>query len=329
MYPMARPLVPWIGNKEKLIPFIQPMIPPDTTQLTEAFGGSGALTLGIPPKAGRLDIYNDLNNNLFNAFCCVKERLTALIRELRFFPIYGRVPFELYRNLLAHEADFHRYTKEEREVLNDPDNPCGYSPEQILKLHQILNEREGLFDVQRAAAFLISAYGCYNGNVKSFAAQTVNVETIIRRAQEASGRLQSIVLENQDGVKLIRQCKKGQTVYADPPYFKTEKYYDIVFTEEQHLALRAGALDCKGNLILSYNNCPQAWNLYRENFFLFSLVRDNSMAKTSDAKYEELIITNYDPRPYMNIQLNLFAPTPKAKWELVLLHTPDKPWKTD
>ena len=194
MHPMARPLVPWVGNKEKLLPFIQQMIPPDTTQLTEAFGGSGALTLGIPPKAGRLDIYNDLNNNLFNAFCCVKERLTALIRELRFFPVYGRAPFDLYRNLMAHEADFHWNIQEEREILDDPDNPCGFSPEQIQEIHRILSERDGLFDVQRAAAFLISAYGCYNGNIKSFGIQTVNVEAIIQRAQEASARLQSIVL---------------------------------------------------------------------------------------------------------------------------------------
>ena len=46
------------------------------------------------------------------------------------------------------------------------------------------------------------------------------------------------------------------------------------------------------------------------------------MSQTSGAPYEELIITNYDPRPYMNTQLNLFAPTPKTKWELVLINTP-------
>lgn len=322
MHLMARPLVPWVGNKEKLLPFIQQMIPPDTTQLTEAFGGSGALTLGIPPKAGRLDIYNDLNNNLFNAFCCVKERMNALIRELRFFPVYGRVPFDLYRNFMAHEADFHRNIQEEREILDDPDNPCGFSLEQIQEIHRILSERDGLFDVQRAAAFLISAYGCYNGNIKSFGIQTVNVESILQRAQEASARLQSIVLENQDGLGFITRCGKGQTVYADPPYFKTEKLYDVVFTPEQHLDLRERARNCKGNLILSYGNCPQAWELYKENFFLFSLVRNNPMSQTSGATYEELIITNYDPRPYMNTQLNLFAPTPKTKWELVLISTP-------
>ena len=176
--------------------------------------------------------------------------------------------------------------------------------------------------IWQAAAFLISAYGCYNGNIKSFGIQTVNVEAIIQRAQEASARLQSIVLENQDGLGFITRCGKGQTVYADPPYFKTEKCYDVVFTPEQHLDLRERARNCKGNLILSYGNCPQAWELYKENFFLFSLVRNNPMSQTSGATYEELIITNYDPRPYMNTQLNLFAPTPKTKWELVLINTP-------
>ena len=73
MAAIARPFFPWLGNKEKLVPYIAPMIPPHAKEFLEAFGGSGALSLALKPKKGRLDIYNDIDDDLFNVFCCVKK----------------------------------------------------------------------------------------------------------------------------------------------------------------------------------------------------------------------------------------------------------------
>lgn len=58
---MARPPIPWVGGKEKLIPFILQVFPPKLSQYVEPFGGSGAVLLALPREKGRLDIYNDLN----------------------------------------------------------------------------------------------------------------------------------------------------------------------------------------------------------------------------------------------------------------------------
>lgn len=93
---MAKPFFPWMGNKEKLVPYIHQLIPPHVKQFTEAFGGSGAVILGLQPKKGRLDIYNDLNDDLFNVFCCVKEKSFSLAKELKFLPVHGRTPFAFY-----------------------------------------------------------------------------------------------------------------------------------------------------------------------------------------------------------------------------------------
>lgn len=105
---MAKPFFPWMGNKEKLVPYIHQLIPPHVKQFTEAFGGSGAVILGLQPKKGRLDIYNDLNDDLFNVFCCVKEKSFSLAKELKFLPVHGRTPFAFYRDMAAHEPDFYR-----------------------------------------------------------------------------------------------------------------------------------------------------------------------------------------------------------------------------
>lgn len=44
---MAKPFFPWMGNKEKLVPYIHQLIPPHVKQFTEVFGGSGAVILTI------------------------------------------------------------------------------------------------------------------------------------------------------------------------------------------------------------------------------------------------------------------------------------------
>ena len=47
--------------------------------------------------------------------------------------------------------------------------------------------------------------------------------------------------------------------------------------------------------MVSYNFCPFIMELYKE-FYIFYTKRPNSMSQTADSEYEELIITNYDPR---------------------------------
>ena len=56
---IARPFIPWIGSKEKLIPYIWQVFPPTPKLYLEPFGGGGALLLGMQPKVSRMDIYND------------------------------------------------------------------------------------------------------------------------------------------------------------------------------------------------------------------------------------------------------------------------------
>ena len=133
---MARPFFPWMGNKEKLVPYIHQLIPPHVKQFTEVFGGSGAVILGLQPKKGRLDIYNDLNDDLFNVFCCVKEKSFSLSKELRFLPVHGRTPFAFYRDMAAHEPDFYRHIEEEKRVVAE--STC-FTEEEIRELLAILD----------------------------------------------------------------------------------------------------------------------------------------------------------------------------------------------
>ena len=71
---IARPFIPWIGSKEKLIPYIWQVFPPTPKLYLEPFGGGGALLLGMQPKVSRMDIYNDFNCDLVNLFLCARGK---------------------------------------------------------------------------------------------------------------------------------------------------------------------------------------------------------------------------------------------------------------
>lgn len=323
---MTDTLFPWTGNKQKLLPFILPMVPPSATTSVEAFGGSAAYSLGLKPKKGRLDIYNDLNNDLFNLFCCLKEKPIALAKELDFFPVHGRIPFQFYRNILNHESDYLKNIDLEKEIIQ---SERSFTEEEVRELLKILDGRANLFDVQRAVAFLMITHGSYNGTCKSVGIRTVDVGAIIKRMPKVSDRMHSLVLENKDAMELISERDGGDTViYADPPYFKTERCYSVQFLPRDHIELRDVLRDCNGYVILSYNNCKEAWYLYEEDFFIFGLTRNNPMAKKRGAVYKEVIITNYDPRPLMDHQMDLFEQTTKEKWELIPLNIPKHIKKT-
>ena len=201
--------------------------------------------------------------------------------------------------------------------------------EQAEELLKVLNDRAKLFDVVRAAAFLLRQYGSYSGTGNSVAVKTLRVEPIIKRFPEVSRRIESIFLENRDALELIGERENpNEVVYADPPYVKAERTYPAEFPKQNHTLLRDLLLKYPGYAIISYNNCPLAWELYRKDFFIFSLVRENPLKKERGAIYKELIITNYDPRPLMDQQLDLFEREMDEKWVLVPVNIPTHTLKT-
>lgn len=53
----------------------------------------------------------------------------------------------------------------------------------------------------------------------------------------------------------------------------------------------------EGFVMVSYNYCPFIVDLYKE-FYIFYTTRPNSMSQKAGSEYEEIVITNYDPRLY-------------------------------
>ena len=186
------------------------------------------------------------------------------------------------------------------------------------------------FDVRRAAAFLFTTYGSFSGTGNSVGIKTVDPQALVDKLPQVSRRLDSIFLEHQDALVLIsKEDRVYGVIYADPPYMMTEKVYDVRFLPEDHIILHDKARSCKGYVIISYGYHEQIFDLYKDDFFIVSLKRTNPLSQTEGSTFQELIITNYDPSPYLNKQLDIFGQASDAMWEPVILNRPHRILKVD
>ena len=301
------------------------LFPPKLTQYVEPFGGSGAVLLALPPDPNRLDIYNDLDAELVNLYSCIKERSNVLLRELRFLPIHSRKLFEYYRDFVAHKEVYFQNVQAEIECLGD--RSC-FTEEQAGELLPIFQERLALYDVKRAAAYYLAIRGSFSGTINSFGVKELDVERFLKLFPPVSARLKDVPLENKNALQLIRERdKKGSLIYADPPYVKTERLYRVAGKlgrfRRFHVRLWQVLTDRDSYVVLSYNDCPFIRKLYQD-WYILSFQRSNPLSQKRGSSFGELIITNYDPRPYMTSQMNLFD-EPLGEWELKLVHIPNHP----
>ncbi len=320
---IARPFIPWVGGKEKLAPYIRQVLPTDFKTYVEPFGGSGAILLGLPPNSQRLDIYNDYNSDLVNLFLCARDRPLALLKELNFLPIHSRTGFEYIRDALKrkeYSEEYFQYCREEMEIAKEM-----FTPEQAGELIQILQERMELMDVRRAAAYFTISRGSFSGTTTSFGVKACDVRQFFYLLWEASRRLRNVVIENMDGAALVAKRDDSSTLfYCDPPYYKAEQHYQMVFSREAHILLHEAVSGCKGSVVVSYNDCDFIRELYRD-FFILAFTRNNPLSQQSGSVYGEVILTNYDPRAFIP-QMNLFECA--GSWgNMELVHIPDKPLK--
>lgn len=255
------------------------------------FGGSGTVTLGRPLRKGCLEVYNDYNSNLTNLFCCVKNRTLALLKELGFLPLNSRDDFNVLYKFFSKDEFTDDYLEEELELTQ-----IYLEPPKREAIQQLMLERSPRGDVRRAADYFKLIRYSFSGGGKSFAGRSCDLRRFFYLIWECSRRLASVVIENKDFESLIQQYdRENAFFYCDPPYFEAESCYAVEFPKEDHRRLHDVLLKCKGYVMVSYNCCPYILELYQE-FYIFYTTRPNSMSQTADNEYEELIITNYDPR---------------------------------
>ena len=216
--------------------------------------GGAAWVLFYKEKWAECEVYNDLDGRLVNLFRCVKYHPEALIKELQYILV-------------------------SREMFN-----------QYLKTAPVT-------DIQRAARFFILINFSFGGKLKNFRSGLNHCDYGFTyapaRIDAINKRLQRVKIENLDFQKLIKLYDRDYSFfYCDPPYTKGEQYE--ISKNFDHVLLRDTLKNIKGRFLLTYNDCPEIRELYKdfditETERLTGLNRKNPKNKM----YKELLIKNY------------------------------------
>lgn len=263
----------WVGGKKALRDEILARFPRNYKRYIEVFGGAGWVLFHKPP-GNDFEVFNDFNGNLVNLYRCVREQPEALRNELRYM-LNSRLDFEYMKGMLHSQA-----------VLPD---------------------------VRRAACYYALIRYSYAAGTSTFGSQPHAMWNNFPLIESAAGRLQKVVIENKDCVKLIRQYDRPESFfYCDPPYYNADQYYEAVSSDGfDHAGLADALLGIKGKFLLSYNDCPEIRALYdRPGIVVEGISRLSNIAQRYEngKQYPELLISNYDTTELARscVQLTLF-----------------------
>lgn len=243
------------------------------------------------PTIDAFEVYNDFDRNLVNLFRCMKVRPMAVIRELGFCNLNSRDDFDVIRKFFEHEIFTDDYLAEELELTE-----IMLPPAQAKELKELRLRIEQDYDVRKAAMYLKLQRYSYSSSGKSFASQPFDIRKLFSLIQQLESRMANVIVENQDFERLIRHYDREDALfYLDPPYFSTEDMYPGGFGMDDHKRLRDLLRNIKGRFLLSYNDCPEIRELYKD-FEIFDFTRTHSMAQRYEAgkEFKELLIANYD-----------------------------------
>ncbi len=248
-------LMNYIGGKSQLRKTIAELIPEDIQSYIEPFGGAAWVML-YKDKWANLEVYNDLDKNLYNLFNIIKFHPEAFIKEFR-------------------------YMLNSRAVFNDALNSKPITDiQKAANFFFLLQRSYGAKKAQFATA--------RNGAASSTKSQC----NIIERVAQTAIRFDKVLVENLDFEELIKRYDiESAFFYCDPPYSEGEGY-DVVKTKDfDHKRLFSVLSSIKGRFLLSYDDKPSVRELYKD-FNIVEISRQNILS-SKKGDYKELLIKNY------------------------------------
>lgn len=211
-------MLPYIGNKIKLSPFILRNLPPDTSWNTfiEPFGGMYSTYFSL----FRTDIkavYNDINKLNHNLFLCMKESTFA----------------DFISDIPTSEELYYKYQSEITDNFASP------SYEMAMKWAYVL-------------ANSLSQQTVLDGSFRAGGWQAYKIHINQKRFIEKINNITHI--EALDFIECFKKYDSENTLfYVDPPYFNTESYYHFHnFTKDRHIDLSNILSNIDGKFCLSY-----------------------------------------------------------------------------
>lgn len=298
--------ISWIGGKKALREIIVERFPVEYERYIEVFGGAGWVLFYKKPE--EFEVYNDYNSNLTNLFHTIKYKPLEFIKELGWLPLNGREEFDVLKKWLK-QYDFSLpYLKGEEETAKRYMNDL-----ELGEYIELMNKQSSLGDVKRAVIFYKLIRYSYASSCDSYSCQPTDILSICKTIWNVNRRLnengsinkkgklddcagKGVIIENKDFQALICHYDRNNAFfYCDPPYYKTESYYDVAFEEKDHYRLRDTLKQIQGKFMVSYNDCEFIREIYSD-YYIEAIERTNNISQRYNPgnMFKEVIITNYD-----------------------------------
>jgi len=274
-----KPFVKWAGGKRQLIPILNQNIPESFGTYYEPFLGGGALLFHIlTDKNGQKCSISDLNSDLVLAYTTIRDRIDSLIASLK-----------------NHEKNYQKNSESYYYSIREsnPRSAIEKTSRLIFLNRTCFN---GLYRVNSKGKFNVPLGKYSNPNI-------VNEENL----RAVSHILQSsrISIKCRDFEAVLRDAKKGDLIYFDPPYqpvsatanFTSYTNKDFTYDDLTRLAELCLKLDSRGcNVLLSNSDSKEVAEVFAKNTWKITRIEANRSINSNSKKrtgHFELLIKNY------------------------------------
>lgn len=263
------PPLKWAGGKRWLV-CREEFRPPKFDRLIEPFLGSGAVFFYLRPERAVLSDLNQDLINLYQSICTDHVKLSSLLRK------HARL----------HSTDYYYRVRASR-----PRSNLGAAARLLYLNRTCWN---GLYRVNKQGEFNVPI-GTKDAVLLS-SDNFARVSELLKNAELLSG----------DFAAPIRRAKKGDFIFADPPYTVAHKlngfvkYNESIFSWHDQVRLRdelVAAAEKGAKFMLTNASHDSILDLYR-GFRIRPVSRIGVIAGLRKARgsFEELLITNFDAK---------------------------------
>lgn len=290
--PRTKPFLKWAGGKTQLLNELLTKVPAKFDRYIEPFLGGGSMFFAIRPNEA---VLSDSNSELINAYRCVADELTDVVRHLDRFENTKEFFYEI-RNLRFDDLE-----------------PTFAAARTIYLNRTCYN---GLYRVNKKGHFNVP-FGNYEN-------PDICPHEILNAASIALQRVQILHADYKE--VLMHRVRPRDFIFLDPPYLPVSKYADFKrytkeqFYEEDHreLAKLTENLQTKGCFVLLTNsNHPLVHELYAPHDIEVVSTRRSISSKVTSRTGEDTIVTIKPKQrlllkevpPPMSLQVKCYPPT--------------------
>jgi len=263
-----RPFLKWAGGKSQLISQYIPFFPEDFNTYYEPFLGGGAVFFHLLPKTA---VLSDINPELINVYCCVKDNVESLIALLE-------------KHQEKHDRDYYYWMRSQNYQTS------------LEKAARLIYLNKTCFN----GLYRENSQGKFNVPMGKYKKPLICQPDLLR---SASCTLQLTEIKVRNFAEVLQNAETDDFVYFDPPYYPISTtsnftaYSRYAFTKVEQIQLKEvfGKLTDKGvKVMLSNSDCEFIRELYKD-FHIEEILATRAINSQGSkrGKIKEILVLNY------------------------------------